>query len=193
MENVQKSTTNYKDLIGSNIRKAIHDKGYTQVGFAKKVGKTTSQINRYCLGKTMPSPDIFKEIADALDLDIEQLFYYNHVAEDIEENKYKKRLKDVISELEASILYVEDLSMPVLLDTMAILGYTLNHLGLGEIDVEASGKLFISIVNHHFNRDDFIKDIDVDKIFNDMNNFDLYFVTDIDMKSSEAYFESLSH
>lgn len=76
MENNLFQVNDYKKLIGINIKRAIEDKGYTQTSFAKEMDMPTSQINRYCLGKTSPSSDIFNNIAKQLDLSTAGLLYY---------------------------------------------------------------------------------------------------------------------
>jgi|GEM_PF-2826215 len=94
MEKSPENTQDYKDIIGMSIKNAITDKGFSQTSFAEKMEMPISQVNRYCLGKAIPSPEIFEKIAKALDLSTSGLLYYNYPSgEDYskkeEANKYE--------------------------------------------------------------------------------------------------------
>ena len=60
--------------VGENIRKILKKKNLTQKDLAEATGIARQQIQRYCTGKNLPNPKRLKEIADALEVSIMDLY-----------------------------------------------------------------------------------------------------------------------
>lgn len=64
-------------LINSNyLKKAMFLKGYNLSDLSKELGIGISYLSSIIHGKKTPSPKLAKNIADALDVQIEDLFYF---------------------------------------------------------------------------------------------------------------------
>ena len=60
--------------VGDNIRNILKKKNLTQKDLAEATGIARQQIQRYCTGKNLPNPKRLKEIADALEVSIMDLY-----------------------------------------------------------------------------------------------------------------------
>ena len=60
--------------VGDNIRNILKKKNMTQKDLAEATGIARQQIQRYCTGKNLPNPKRLKEIADALEVSIMDLY-----------------------------------------------------------------------------------------------------------------------
>ena len=60
--------------VGDNIRKILKKKNLTQKDLAEATGIARQQIQRYCTSKNLPNPKRLKEIADALEVSIMDLY-----------------------------------------------------------------------------------------------------------------------
>lgn len=72
--------TDYRVIIGKNIKIALKRKGESQAWLAEELDMHSSQLNGYIKGKSMPNPDLFAKIADKLDLTVKQLLCREHVS-----------------------------------------------------------------------------------------------------------------
>ncbi len=66
-----------KELIGNNIREARKAKKWSQMDLANKSGYPNTLISAYENGKRSPSLDTLADIASALEVSIDQLYYGN--------------------------------------------------------------------------------------------------------------------
>lgn len=76
------------NAISENLKKIRGQKGVSQDELAKKIDIHPVQLSRYERGQSVPSIDIVKKIADALEITIDELVYGN------ENNKAEQTIKD---------------------------------------------------------------------------------------------------
>ncbi len=58
----------------NRLRVVLAEKNKTNRWLAEAIGKNEATISRWCSNKTQPSADIFVVIAEALDVDVRDLF-----------------------------------------------------------------------------------------------------------------------
>jgi len=56
------------------LREILKEKGFTIAQFAERVGISQSNLSNYMSGKISPTLDTLSKIADALDIEISELF-----------------------------------------------------------------------------------------------------------------------
>lgn len=91
MENDKK---NNKIFIGTKIKIKRKQKGYTQEKLAELINVSTHTISRYECGKNFPSREHMIQIANILDLSIDETYYgYHKLNEDIRVDDLNRILK----------------------------------------------------------------------------------------------------
>lgn len=58
----------------NRLKVVLAEQERTNRWLAKAIGKNEATISRWCSNKAQPSVDIFREIAEILDIDIRELF-----------------------------------------------------------------------------------------------------------------------
>lgn len=105
MENDKK---NNKIFIGTKIKIKRKQKGYTQEKLAELINVSTHTISRYECGKNFPSREHMIQIANILDLSIDETYYgYHKLNEDIcvdDLNRILKTLSPNNQEIAISVM-----------------------------------------------------------------------------------------
>lgn len=57
----------------NRIKVVLAEQGRTNRWLAEAIGKNEATISRWCSNKTQPSIDVFRQIAEALDVDVREL------------------------------------------------------------------------------------------------------------------------
>ena len=88
---------NIKQELGARIKELRHKKGYTQEKFAEAIGVAPRHISRIENGINTPSIETLAKIADILDVEIKELYNFQHL-----KNEYylKESLLKLINELD---------------------------------------------------------------------------------------------
>ena len=63
-----------QELFGLNLRKTLIERRSTQKQLANAMGRSQMQVNRWCLGRSMPGWDTLCEMIGVLDIAIDDLF-----------------------------------------------------------------------------------------------------------------------
>jgi transcriptional regulator with XRE-family HTH domain len=71
-----------KMLLGARIKELRKRGGLSQDQLAEKVGIEAKYLSRIEVGKRYPSLETLEEIADALEVEMKELFEYSHHSED---------------------------------------------------------------------------------------------------------------
>lgn len=58
----------------NRLKVVLAEQERTNRWLAKAIGKNEATISRWCSNKAQPSVDVFREIAEILDIDIRELF-----------------------------------------------------------------------------------------------------------------------
>lgn len=82
-----------KEKFGNRLREIRKAKGYTQEQVAEKIGIEPPNISKLEKGAHFPLPENIEKIAKALDIDIRELFDFQHFDE---KNVLIKKLKNYI-------------------------------------------------------------------------------------------------
>lgn len=82
-----------KEKFGNRLREIRKAKGYTQEQVAEKIGIEPPNISKLEKGAHFPLPENIEKIAKALDVDIRELFDFQHFDE---KNILIKKLKNYI-------------------------------------------------------------------------------------------------
>ena len=61
----------------NRLRDILYKKGITSYRLAKMVGRRTNVISRAVSGIHIPKDDLKQEIADALDMEVSDIFYFS--------------------------------------------------------------------------------------------------------------------
>lgn len=69
---------NQKQLLGSRIKELRSATGLTQAIFSEKVGIESKYLSRIEVGSCYPSLEVLERIADALQVEMKELFDYLH-------------------------------------------------------------------------------------------------------------------
>ncbi|MCD7894581.1 MAG: helix-turn-helix domain-containing protein [Erysipelotrichaceae bacterium] len=94
-----------KSKVGINIRKYRKERGLSQKKLGDLCGITDSNIRKYELGKQNPKIETLQKIAEALEIDVINLFGYEEYNPKIEDNILKeeakrRRIDKIIASLE---------------------------------------------------------------------------------------------
>ncbi len=81
-----------KELLGARIKELRKAKGLSQEELSEKVGIDSKHLSRIEVGKSYPSLDTLERIANALNVEIKDLFEFMHLSR-------KRDLTDNISKL----------------------------------------------------------------------------------------------
>ncbi|MBU4258399.1 MAG: helix-turn-helix domain-containing protein [Desulfobacteraceae bacterium] len=81
-----------KELLGARIKELRKAKGLSQEKLSEKVGIDSKHLSRIEVGKSYPSLDTLEKIANALHVEIKDLFEFIHLSP-------SKELTDSISKL----------------------------------------------------------------------------------------------
>jgi len=81
-----------KELLGARIKELRKAKGLSQEKLSEKVGIDSKHLSRIEVGKSYPSLDTLEKIANALHVEIKDLFEFIHLSP-------SKELPDSISKL----------------------------------------------------------------------------------------------
>ena len=102
-----------KKLVGKRVQEYRKQKSYTQDKLAEMIGIDTVSLSKIETGKNYPSPDTLKKIADALGINIYELFIQNTLKtnEDI--------LKEIFSNIEK--IKTDNIKLHTLLATVQTL------------------------------------------------------------------------
>ena len=57
----------------NRIKVVLAEQGKTNRWLAEAIGKNEATISRWCSNKAQPSIDVFRQIAEALDVDVREL------------------------------------------------------------------------------------------------------------------------
>ena len=57
----------------NRIKVVLAEQGKTNRWLAETIGKNEATISRWCSNKAQPSIDVFRQIAEALDVDVREL------------------------------------------------------------------------------------------------------------------------
>lgn len=57
----------------NRIKVVLAEQGRTNRWLAEAIGKNETTVSRWCSNKAQPSIDVFREIAEALDVDVREL------------------------------------------------------------------------------------------------------------------------
>lgn len=68
-----------KELLGLRIRELRKTRGLSQDQLSEKIGIDAKHLSRIELGKSFPYMETLEGIADALDVEIKDLFEFHHV------------------------------------------------------------------------------------------------------------------
>lgn len=58
----------------NRLKVVLAEKNKTNKWLAEEIGKSENTISRWCNNKMQPAAEVFTEIAEALDVDIRELF-----------------------------------------------------------------------------------------------------------------------
>ena len=102
-----------KKLVGKRVQEYRKQKSYTQDKLAEMIGIDTVSLSKIETGKNYPSPDTLKKIADALGINIYELFIQNTLKtnEDL--------LKEIFSNIEK--IKTDNIKLHTLLATVQTL------------------------------------------------------------------------
>lgn len=89
-----------KELLGARIREIRKGNKYSQEQLAEKVDVDPRYISRIELGKCFPSLETLEVIAQALCVELRELFDFNHLASDIVSIHEIEKLLDSIDDTE---------------------------------------------------------------------------------------------
>ncbi|MCG2709597.1 MAG: helix-turn-helix domain-containing protein [Thermodesulfovibrionales bacterium] len=81
-----------KELLGARIKELRKAKGLSQEELSEKVGIDSKHLSRIEVGKSYPSLDTLEKIANALNVEIKDLFEFMHLSRG-------KELTDNVSKL----------------------------------------------------------------------------------------------
>jgi len=87
-----------KELLGARIREVRKARQLSQDALAEKVGVDPKQISRIEGGKSYPSLDTLDSIARELQVEVKELFNYEHISGD----------KDITEEISRTIAQMDD-------------------------------------------------------------------------------------
>lgn len=73
---------NTKDLLGLRIKELRKVKALSQEQLAEKIGIDAKHLSRVELGKSFPYPETLEDIAKALEVEIKELFEFEHLDRD---------------------------------------------------------------------------------------------------------------
>lgn len=68
----------YPNILGNNVEELLYLKRKKQFWLAKKCGVTPSHINQIIKGKTKPSLQVLKAMAEALGVTTDEIMNTNH-------------------------------------------------------------------------------------------------------------------
>src|ERR1035437_9094937 len=89
-----------KELLGARIREIRKGYKYSQEHLAEKVDVDPRYISRIELGKCFPSLETLEVIAQALSVELRELFDFNHLASDTASVSEIEKLLDSIDDAE---------------------------------------------------------------------------------------------
>ncbi len=75
---------NTKELLGLRIRELRKSKGLSQEQLSEKIGIDSKHLSRIELGKSFPYMETLEGIAKALEVEMKELFEFNHIAKTID-------------------------------------------------------------------------------------------------------------
>jgi transcriptional regulator with XRE-family HTH domain len=81
MFNLGGSMNNVKEQLGLRIQELRKNKGLNQAELSEMISVDAKHISRLETGVTFPSPATLEAIAKALDVQIKELFEFEHIAE----------------------------------------------------------------------------------------------------------------
>ena len=73
--------TTFKEKFGKRVREIRKEKGFTQEQIAEKIGIEPPNISKLENGAHFPLPENIEKLANALSVDIKELFDFNHFDE----------------------------------------------------------------------------------------------------------------
>lgn len=62
-----------RDNIAANVRRILHDRGWSQSELARRAGENPMIISRICRGNHVPHAGIVCRVAEALDVTVDRL------------------------------------------------------------------------------------------------------------------------
>lgn len=84
---------NTKELLGLRIRELRKGKGLSQEQLSEKIGIDSKHLSRIELGKSFPYMETLEGIAKALEVEMKELFEFNHMAKPIDLKGIEKLLE----------------------------------------------------------------------------------------------------
>ncbi|HEY6872291.1 MAG TPA: helix-turn-helix transcriptional regulator [Geobacteraceae bacterium] len=87
-----------KELLGLRIRELRKNKGLSQDQLSEKIGIDPKHLSRIELGKSFPYMETLENIAAALDVELEALFRFRHMAGTVDAQSIQKLLEGVSEE-----------------------------------------------------------------------------------------------
>ncbi len=87
-----------KTLFGKRIAELRKEKGFTQEKLAELIGMATPTLGSIEIGKYFTQPENIKKIANALGLEVHDLFYFKNI-----ENK-----DELIKEIKSNVDFLKD-------------------------------------------------------------------------------------
>lgn len=97
---------NVKELLGKRIKVLRKKRKITQETLAELVDKSKNHISKIELGRTNPPLSLLVDIADALEVDISELFNFEtKVAKQITSNDIKNKLINIENEKVLKMIY----------------------------------------------------------------------------------------
>ena len=94
-----------KEKFGKRLKEIRKAKGYTQEQIAEKIGIEPPNISKLEKGAHFPLPENMEKIANALDVDIKDLFDFQHFDERNELINKLKNYIDTANDKEIEFLY----------------------------------------------------------------------------------------
>jgi len=93
---------NIKELIGTRIKSLRQGKGLTQETLAEKIGISSKYLSSIERGKENPTLDTLIQLANALKVELFEIFLYAHEASNSEE--LKERIQSLIEKADVDRL-----------------------------------------------------------------------------------------
>lgn len=94
-----------KSQLGQRIREIRKSKNMTQEQLVEKIGSDTNNLSKIENGKKFMSAEKLVKIAQALDVDIKELFDFGHITSDVELKKQINSQLDTFNSNQLKCIY----------------------------------------------------------------------------------------